>query len=394
MKNNLRAKLVVALLWLGAGCGGQVASVSSGLGPGGSESSEQTLGTQEKRAKSDTVKSAAQGLGITNPLLIAGIANTEAGLAHCWSEASWTCQGPYSAECGGPVLAGAADGPCSSQQGGLGAYQLDSGDYNDTLNAHGSDILSFAGNTRAGAGFILYKVKVCPNTPNFANDQEVLNWVNAATPGSANYDAFLTAMAWCYNGCAPGYSCGHDAVKAKYRGGIEELLNSFGWDYWFGQGGGQVPAGCGNVSWAGTCSGNQLTWCESNQLKTVDCGSRGKVCGWQDDSVGNNCLQPPNECDQLGYAGQCDGSTLRWCEGGAVKTFNCASTGKVCGWQSDAIGNNCLVPPNECDQLGYAGRCDGSTLRWCEGGVVKTVDCASRGQGCGWQSDAIGNNCL
>lgn len=160
------------------------------------------------------------------------------------------------------------------------------------------------------------------------------------------------------------------------------------------------PSGCGGITYAGTCSGATLTWCENNQLRTFNCSSTGKVCGWQSDSVGNNCISAPppptNECSSLGYLGRCDGSTLRWCEGGTVKSYNCASTGKVCGWQSNTVGYNCLSAPagDTCASLGYIGRCDGSTLKWCQGGVIKTYNCASVGKACGYQNSSIGYNCL
>jgi hypothetical protein len=54
------------------------------------------------------------------------------------------------------------------------------------------------------------------------------------------------------------------------------------------------------------------------------------------------------------------------------------------------------VPPPEdrCAALGYYGACSGSVLEWCEGSELKSYDCASSGQWCGWQDDNVGNNCL
>ncbi|HEX5752975.1 MAG TPA: hypothetical protein VFZ09_42620 [Archangium sp.] len=196
---------------------------------------EAELTVTQQRARADAIKANTAPKGITNPLVYAGVSYQETGLAHCWSEATWACQGPYSSDCGGPVIAGSGDGACSLQQGGLGMYQLDSGTYSQTLAQHGNGILNVAGNIDKGSNFIIYKVRYCPNTPNFNSDAEVIAWINSATPGTANYETFMAAMAWCYNGCAPGStSCSHETIKQKYKDSTSYLLNTFGSSYWYG----------------------------------------------------------------------------------------------------------------------------------------------------------------
>ncbi|MBI3184366.1 MAG: hypothetical protein HYZ28_19710 [Myxococcales bacterium] len=213
-----------------AGCGeSELRSVSDEQ-----STAESSLSVSQKRERSAIIKRAALSRGITNALLVAGIAHHESGLAQCWAEATWSCQGPHSPDCGGPVLAGSADGPCSWQQGGLGMFQLDSGTYWQTLAAHGQDVVRVAGNTRAGVEIIIEKVRVCPNTPRFGSREEVLDFINRALPGTSEYESFITAMAWCYNGCAPGYtSCSHSATRSAYQAGVNYLLNAFGYDYWY-----------------------------------------------------------------------------------------------------------------------------------------------------------------
>jgi hypothetical protein len=49
-----------------------------------------------------------------------------------------------------------------------------------------------------------------------------------------------------------------------------------------------------------------------------------------------------NPCGDVDYFGSCDGALLLWCENNALQSFDCASTGKVCGFQDDVVGNNCL----------------------------------------------------
>jgi beta-lactamase class A len=53
---------------------------------------------------------------------------------------------------------------------------------------------------------------------------------------------------------------------------------------------------------------------------------------------------PPvaSDCGDLDYLGRCDDSTLVWCEDSRLRTFHCPDNGKRCDWQSDTVGYNCL----------------------------------------------------
>lgn len=48
----------------------------------------------------------------------------------------------------------------------------------------------------------------------------------------------------------------------------------------------------------------------------------------------------------------------------------------------------------DCDGLDYIGECQGEVLVWCENDALRTKDCGSAGQSCGYQNDSIGYNCL
>lgn len=177
--------------------------------------------------------------------------------------------------------------------------------------------------------------------------------------------------------------------------------------------GGNSGGGCDGLDYAGVCDGATLTWCENGALRSVNCASSGQTCGWESDAVGNNCgsfapppapVDPVDPCDGLDYAGACDGSTLRWCENGAPRTHDCANEGQTCGWQDDVTGNNCVdvatpapAPIEEtdpCAGLDFAGQCNGTLLEWCDNGAPRSFECASTGQTCGWQNDDVGNNCV
>ena len=108
----------------------------------------------EKLPRYAVIRDSAQARGIRTGYLLAGIANTETGLAHCWSEATWACQGPPSPDCGGgPVIAGSADGPCSIREGGLGMFQFDAGTFDDTLGRYGNHVLTVDGQIGAAIDY-------------------------------------------------------------------------------------------------------------------------------------------------------------------------------------------------------------------------------------------------
>jgi hypothetical protein len=189
--------------------------------------------TEVKRARSDLVKAHASARGLTNAVLVAGVANHETGMTQCWSEATHHCPGPASSDCGGgPVLAGSGDGPCPDRAGGLGMFQFDSGNYDQTLASYGTGILTVSGNAKQGVDTVIAKVRACPNTPVFNSDAEAIAWMNTAKVGTTAYETFITAMAWCYNGCSPSMAC-HAQRRADYKAGIESLLSLFGEAYWY-----------------------------------------------------------------------------------------------------------------------------------------------------------------
>lgn len=105
---------------------------------------------------------------------------------------------------------------------------------------------------------------------------------------------------------------------------------------------------CGGVSYEGYCDGTTLNWCENGGLKSYDCAWAGMACDYQDAAVGFNCVaapaphQPQPTCAELGYSGRCVGTVLEWCEGGAIQTYDCAWAGMSCGYQNASVGHNCV----------------------------------------------------
>ena len=164
---------------------------------------------------------------MTNGALMAGIAQVETGLSHCWSEATWACQGPYSSSCGGAVIAGSADGPCSSEQGGLGMFQFDGGTYSQTIARDGEEVLLLEGNITHAVEFVAARVEEEVSGVN-SYDQAIA-WLNAIPiqTGNAQFEEWIEILACRYNGC-----CGCSSQEAKYRDATVGMVAEFEVGFW------------------------------------------------------------------------------------------------------------------------------------------------------------------
>lgn len=206
------------------------------------KSTAHALSAETRLARVTAIRDVAAGMGLLNGPLLAGIAQSETGMAHCWSEATWACQGPDSPSCGGPVIAGAADGPCSARQGGLGMYQFDAGTYEDTLARDGEDILLVEGNIARAVDFVL--TRVTEEIPGAGEWQAALDWMNAIPmeAGTPLMEAWASMIVCRYNGC-----CSDAAVclerRAAYRDNAIDLWNEYGPAFWAAEACEPVPAG-------------------------------------------------------------------------------------------------------------------------------------------------------
>jgi hypothetical protein len=168
------------------------------------------LSAAQKLPRYAKIRDAARAQGIPNKaFLLAGIANDETGLAQCWSEATWACQGPSSPDCGGgAVIAGSADGPCGNQQGGLGMFQFDAGTYWDTLDLYGNEVLTVAGQVTSAIDYVTHMVKISAYTTNAETDAKARAWINNFDIDNAVLrDQWISTVVRYYNGCQPGWSC-------------------------------------------------------------------------------------------------------------------------------------------------------------------------------------------
>ncbi len=197
---------------------------------------QQGLSGAARRPRSEAIRDVAAGEGLTNGVLLAGIAQVETGLSHCWSEATWACQGLSSPSCGGgPVIAGASDGPCSSQQGGLGMFQFDGGTYSQTIARDGEEILLLEGNIAHAVAFVAERVR--QDIPGVDSIPEAIEWLNAVPvqAGDPMFEQWIALVSCRYNGC-----CGCSSQEGKYRDATLAAKTEFEDGFW--DIGGEVPA--------------------------------------------------------------------------------------------------------------------------------------------------------
>jgi len=187
----------------------------------------QELSGAARRPRSEHIRNVAAQAGLTNGVLLAGIASVETGLSHCWSEATWACKGPTSSFCGGPVIAGASDGACSAQQGGLGMFQFDAGTYQQTLNRDGTGILQLDGNIAHAVDFLANIV--IQEVDGVTNRAQAIAWMSSVpvVAGNARFNQWGAILACRYNG-----ACGSASQAAKYKDATISMLNEFGSAFW------------------------------------------------------------------------------------------------------------------------------------------------------------------
>lgn len=224
-----------ALVFLGVTLALSALGVGACLGPEQVDDdygwAESRLSAAARRARAAQIRDAAHANGIDQGWLLAGIADSETGMSQCHSELTWACEGPFSADCGGPVVAGAGDGPCSLMQGGLGMFQFDAGTFTQTLAREGDRILSIAGNVAAGVDFVTAMVVRSVYIPGVDNRAQAIAWMNDVRVGNDHWDPWIRTVTHYYNGCTPSASC-FPSRYARYRDHTSDVYGEMGADFW------------------------------------------------------------------------------------------------------------------------------------------------------------------
>jgi hypothetical protein len=189
------------------------------------------LSATVRRDRLALIRDTSAQMGLYNAALLGGVAVSETHLAHCWSEATYACKGPDSPSCGGPIIAGSADGPCAAMQGGLGMFQFDAGTWADTVAAYGDAILTVEGNTAQAVSFVVDKVTL--DVPDVTGWLSAVDWMNRVplVAGDPVTEQWAQLMACRYNGCCAATSlCAQRA--AGYREHALALVDELGAAFW------------------------------------------------------------------------------------------------------------------------------------------------------------------
>ncbi len=230
-----RHQTLCLLAWMGiVGCqpNDPPAPMGMSIHPDDLGVSASTLTAAERRVRAGQIRDAAAAAGIEQGWLLAGIADAETNMSHCWSELTWACMGPNSDDCGGgPVVAGASDGPCSAEQGGIGMFQFDAGTFDDTLRREGERILSIAGNTQAAVDFTVAMVMRSAYISGAADRERAISWMNGVRIDNDRWDAWIRTVTHYYNGCSPRASC-FTSRYAHYRDRTRDVFNEMGAEFW------------------------------------------------------------------------------------------------------------------------------------------------------------------
>lgn len=218
---------VVAAAWLAT----SVLPGCSSAGPDDSlvgTDSDLTTG-KSRRGRIEIIRDIARERGLENAVLLAGIAKVETEFVHCWSDATWACQGPNSPSCGGgPVIAGRSDGECALGEGGLGMFQFDGGKSGATLERDGDDILTIEGNVSHAVEFVAERLI---EDFKFKSKDAAIEWMNGVkvADGDADFEKWKSFLACRYNGnCGSGKA----GQAAKYGDATLEVRDEFGAEFW------------------------------------------------------------------------------------------------------------------------------------------------------------------
>lgn len=95
------------------------------------------------------------------------------------------------------------------------------------------------------------------------------------------------------------------------------------------------------------------------------------------------------DCGHLPGFGVCDGTTRRWCEGGAPKSAACGPL-EFC---EGGIDTPLTCVPDPCRGLNWQGACEDGVAVWCESGRVRSFDCGACGRSCDWVGAGVGYFC-
>jgi len=101
---------------------------------------------------------------------------------------------------------------------------------------------------------------------------------------------------------------------------------------------------CGGLTFAGSCEGDDLSYCDNGQVEVIACGDFGGTCaevspGEFDCQYTDAAMGDP--CEGVTFEGECDGDVLRFCDG-QVHVVDCALHDASCAWNEGEQYFDCL----------------------------------------------------
>ena len=146
-----------------------------------------------------------------------------------------------------------------------------------------------------------------------------------------------------------------------------------------------VGGSCAAGDLQSRCVDGAAVYCDGTSLVREPCDVR---CGYEPSVDGFRCITGDDPCGGVDGIGVCDGNVARWCQGGRVVERDCDSCDSVavCG-ASIEHGGAMYCKPDPCMGVSFMGRCTGAVAEWCDEGTLMRVDCAERGETCGFVDD-------
>ena len=135
---------------------------------------------------------------------------------------------------------------------------------------------------------------------------------------------------------------------------------------------GDASKGCGSITDTGCCDGTSVKYCDKGVLKSLDCSSNPK-CGWDSTYDYYDCGTSGGSDPKGKYSKTCGVKPL---DMGALPDKGPSDAGSS----------------GACGGITYEGCCDGNTLKYCDAGKVVVSSCASSPK-CGWDSTLLLYDC-
>ena len=120
------------------------------------------------------------------------------------------------------------------------------------------------------------------------------------------------------------------------------------------------------------CRGSVAESCQGQGLWLLDCASAGLSCVLPADGGGATC-DTTGTCEPA--PATCEGSVAVSCSLGKPIRQDCARSGT----RKRCEAGTCVETGNECSVLSDRPACDGTTLRFCQDGFSRSLDCAGLG---------------